>query len=587
MPIRMQRLPWLGRRILAAVLVAGMLVPAAMAGNAKRYIVIPKSVTNYDAARHDIRNLGAKVEIDLPQVNILAVSSTDENFPTVALASPNVQAVVPDRIKLLIRPEMRQDMFGASPGKYAVPLSAIGYQKPVMPDPAFSLPGLMWNIYRINAPALWAVGDAGDPAVKVAVADTGIDYTHIEMLGQLASVVDLTTQENPPLCKTYFGYSDADWAALYGGPVDGDWNGHGSWIAGNIAGALNNTGINGIAPKVKLVALKISQWCGSAYDSTIMAAFTYAADHQYDIVSISFGGYLDRTDPNQEAIYQGYINVVNYARSKGTLIVASAGNEHLRIGAGGQVLSHGPLTTPGSTFADYYGLWQNPGGVPGVVDVAATGNVVNATSTSCPGGTTGTSATCKPHSDAHQPFGTGLLNQLSYYSNYGPRIDFAAPGGARKFNLPVWDRGGTPGFPVTTADNFNVFQTFSITSNWALEIPCYVFNGSGIFPDNNCYSTIQGTSMATPHVAAALALVASNVPALRHKPQQLAKFLRLQTTLPYNYTPPLSATDTSAGDLSGVACTTGYCHLGGPAIPGYEAYGSGLVSLNFLGYAGD
>jgi hypothetical protein len=71
---------------------------------------------------------------------------------------------------------------------------------------------------------------------------------------------------------------------------------------------------------------------------------------------ISFGGYLDRSDPEQELIYQAYIDAVAYARSKGTIIVASAGNEHLRIGAGGRVLSHGPTVTPGTAPEDFQDL---------------------------------------------------------------------------------------------------------------------------------------------------------------------------------------------------------------------------------------
>jgi hypothetical protein len=40
------------------------------------------------------------------------------------------------------------------------------------------------------------------------------------------------------------------------------------------------------------------------------------------------------------------------------------------------------------------------------------------------------------------------------------------PGGARKFNLPVYDRGGTPGFPYTPeADGTKVWEDFSTTSN--------------------------------------------------------------------------------------------------------------------------
>ena len=44
-----------------------------------------------------------------------------------------------------------------------------------------------------------------------------------------------------------------------------------------------------------------------------------------------------------------------------------------------------------------------------------------------------------------------------------------------------------------------------------------------------------------------------------------------------NFTPPLSATDTSPGDLTGVACPTGFCHLGGVPISNRNAFGAGLA----------
>jgi subtilisin family serine protease len=213
------------------------------------------------------------------------------------------------------------------------------------------------------------------------------------------------------------------------------------------------------------------------------------------------------------------------------------------------------------------------------VDVSSTGNVVNALSNNCTPTTANSyNATCKPNNDPHQPNGVGKKNQLAYYSNYGPRIDVAAPGGARKFNLPYWDRGGTPGFPYTSADGFNAWEDFSITSNWAFEIPCYYNIGPQFYP-NECYSTIQGTSMATPHASAVLALIAS-----KHQdasPRELVQLLKESAQeIEGNTTAPLSATDTSASDFTGVTCPTGYCHLGGQPISDRDAYGAGLVDAS-------
>ena len=128
-----------------------------------------------------------------------------------------------------------------------------------------------------------------------------------------------------------------------------------------------------------------------------------------------------------------------------------------------------------------------------------------------------------------------------------------------------------------SSPKFNAWQDFSITSNWALEIPCYYNIGPQFYP-NECYSTIQGTSMATPHVSAVAALIASRTPSLRHQPLAIAAMLKLGAQhIHGNTTPVLSATDTTAGDLTGAACPTGYCHLGGPAISDSDAYGAGLV----------
>jgi subtilisin family serine protease len=529
---------------------------------------------------------GVTIVRELPQINTFVIHQSSVATPSLAPDS-RMLGMAADHVVSLDSAERLTPNLSApglrSAKQVALPATPTAApQAGINPDPAFSYKGLQWDFRRIGLPQGWQT-TAGQPDVTVGVADTGLDFTHTDLAPKVERVIDFTTTENPPICKTAFGTSDQDLARKFGGPVTTDWNGHGSWIGGNIAAALNGKGINGIAPKVGLVALKISQWCGSAYDSTILDAFLTAASLHLDVVSISFGGYLDRNDPDQNLVYRLYANVVKLARSQGTTIVASSGNEHVRVGAGGRVLTHGQLSDPAAPLPDLFGQYEVPGGVPGVVDVSATGNVVNPPSAHCPPGTTGTAkdvnATCKPTSDRHQAAGIGQQNQLAYYSNYGPRIDIAAPGGARKFNLPLWDRGGTPGFPYTSADLTNVWEDFSTTSNWAVEIPCFIFSPAAGFPQGQCYSTIQGTSMATPHVSAAIALAASAHSGIRFNPTALIARVEAQAVSVVNHTQALSATDKSPGDLTGVPCTTGYCHLGGSTIPSNEAYGAGLLNV--------
>jgi len=578
----------------AAVILAALVVLAAMSpgtslaasnGRSGRYLVLARNGADYNALRAKALRGGARVIADMPQVGTLVVSAPDSVRRTLA-ADPRAIGVAPDHLQRVAPVDGRQVSHLPAPGPRSATRSKVtaagARASGITPDPAFGVPGLQWDFARIGLPRGWRTS-AGSRDVTVAVADTGLDFTHPELVSKVTRVVDLTRTENPPICKTQFGTSDADLAARFGGPETTDWNGHGSWIGGNIAAALDGRGINGIAPRVNLVSLKISQWCGSAFDSTLIRSFILAADLGVDVVNISFGGYLDRGDRDQDLIYRSYVAAVAYARNHGTVIVAAAGNEHTRVGAGGKVLTHGTLTTPGGEVFDAFGQFETPGGIPGVVDVASTGNVVNAPSASCAPGTIGTpsdpNATCKPTADAHQSFGVGRRSQLSYFSNYGPRIDIAAPGGARKFNLPVFDRGGTPGFPYTDADGTNVWEDFGITSNWARQIDCFTITGGG-FPAGKCHTAIQGTSMATPHVAAGLALIASAHPDLRHNVSRLVARLKAGAVdVDRNLTPPLSATDTSPGDLSGVACATGFCHLAGPPIPDDDAYGAGLLNV--------
>ena len=419
--------------VLAGLLAAPSFAAPAAKGATGRYLVLACNAADLGALRATAVADGARVVGTIPQINAMVVRASAATKGRLA-ADSRARGVATDRLSLpdmvdRARPDLSAPGLRSAQRVPAAAAPAAAKAAGINPDPAWDYQGLLWDYRRMGLPQGWRK-TAGSPAVTVGVADTGLDFTHAELASKVAQVVDLTVLEgDQPICKTLFGQSDDDLAAQFGGPATTDWNGHGSWIGGNIAAALNGTGTNGIAPKVKLVALKISQWCGFSSTAAELASFVTAADMGMDVVNISFGGYADPADPETAAAFQAYADAIAYARSKGTLIVGSAGNAHRSAGG----------------------------------------------------------AACKPASDPHQPFGVGKRDQLAYSSNYGARADIAAPGGARKFNLGAYDRGGTPGFPVTADDLTNAWQTFSTTSNWATEIPCYTFTTGSGFPQGQCY----------------------------------------------------------------------------------------------------
>ncbi len=256
---------------------------------------------------------------------------------------------------------------------------------------------VLWNVKMINASKVWdsyypVVGWSSlGNGVKVAVLDTGIDYTHPELIGKVAWCAYTVGT------KTYTGTKLSNCA---------DRNGHGTHVSGIIASTINNVGNAGVAPNVTLYAVKVLNNAGYGTYSDIAEGIilavkgpdgTVGTADDAKILSMSLGGSSDSSVLHDAVIW---------AYNNNAIIVAATGNE-----------GDGDPTTDNVAYPARYSE---------VIAVAAIDSNYNVPS----------------------------------WSSDGPEVDVAAPG-------------------------VNIYSTYK----------------------NSGYATLSGTSMATPHVSATIALI--------------------------------------------------------------------------------
>lgn len=156
------------------------------------------------------------------------------------------------------------------------------------------------SVPKINAPQVWAAGFKGQ-GIKVAVIDTGIDDTHPDFAGRIVA------------SKSFVGDSARD-----------D-NGHGSHVAGIIAGSGAKSGGKyvGVAPEASLYVAKVLRANGSGAMSGVMSGIEWAVlEQKVQVINLSLGGSgsCDGTDALStmcdEAVQQA-----------GVVVCVAAGNE--------------------------------------------------------------------------------------------------------------------------------------------------------------------------------------------------------------------------------------------------------------------
>jgi subtilisin family serine protease len=178
----------------------------------------------------------------------------------------------------------------------------------------------------VDVPQAHAI-TTGAPSVVVAVIDDGVDFSHPDLAGRA-----WTNPGESGAGKEANGVDDDGngfiddvngWDFCHGDNTvhDFDDDFHGTHVAGTIAASLNGAGVVGVAPSVKIMALKFINSpadgeCG--WDEQAIAAIEYAASFGVHIANTSWGR---RGDPGEAS------ELFDAMAAAPMLFVASAGNQ--------------------------------------------------------------------------------------------------------------------------------------------------------------------------------------------------------------------------------------------------------------------
>ncbi|HET9324583.1 MAG TPA: S8 family peptidase [Gaiellaceae bacterium] len=172
----------------------------------------------------------------------------------------------------------------------------------------------------IDAPEAWQLTQ-GSSDVVVGVIDSGIDYTHPDLAGQIWT----NPGEECPGCRTNGvdddgnGYVDDwrgwDFAGNDNDPMDD--NGHGTHVAGTIGARQDANGIVGVNWRVRLMPLKFIGANGEGTAADALRAILYATANGAHVTNNSYGG---------DGFSQAMLDAIQTADATGSLFVAAAGN---------------------------------------------------------------------------------------------------------------------------------------------------------------------------------------------------------------------------------------------------------------------
>jgi len=417
---------------------------------------------------------------------------------------------------------------------------------PPQPLPTFS-PALPADFFYTSSPQMWSVKrvgaagggiptPAGDPTTgawdvtfgdgaKIAILDVGVNPAHKDVKDNLIFNTAVTFPHPPVFGALNCEVPDTSrphpsQPQPFDLPIDQ--NGHGTWTSSLAAGEIGGGLVIGVAPHAKIINVKVLRnvaatpaqlpkgipntpfnRClfrgGRGLFSWVLEGILIANAHGADVISMSLGGFVPRNIPGGAgaAIWSAFNRVTNFVTSRGSLVLAAAGNAALDLDK-------------------IQAFVELPGESPHVIAVMATTNP----------------ALFPPTPPARQPCSNGA-DCLAFYSDFGSKLHgLSAPGGDLQPGGCAFDgtpclrtgfvrgacSGGVPGTVTPSPMGYPASGPPPPGTSWG----CFNLTSGG--SNHIWYVQAIGTSAATPIAAGAAALVKSANPSL--SPAQIRTILQ-------------------------------------------------------------
>ncbi|MBL7545824.1 MAG: S8 family serine peptidase [Bdellovibrionaceae bacterium] len=193
----------------------------------------------------------------------------------------------------------RNVLFVEKEVKHPLPFPLGQFKKPVLDAGAFRFfeQDRPWGIGAINSGRTWNV-TAGGAGARVLILDTGIDRDHPAIRPNLENAKDFVGDQQD-------GYAYKDTI------------GHGTHVAGTVAGVLDKSGFSGVAPTAHILAGRVCAEDGCS-NISIAEGINWGVEQKVDVISMSLGGMWSSM---AERI------AVKRAFDAGITIVAASGND--------------------------------------------------------------------------------------------------------------------------------------------------------------------------------------------------------------------------------------------------------------------